>query len=58
MTTSEYSKTSGYEANRDRLAETGMYLAEEEHASCGVGLVAAIDGIPRREVVEHGITAL
>ena len=35
-----------------------MYLADEEHASCGVGLVAAIDGKPRRDVVEHGITAL
>ena len=35
-----------------------MYLPEEEHASCGVGLVAAIDGAPRREVVEHGIAAL
>ncbi|MEM8790706.1 MAG: glutamate synthase large subunit [Pseudomonadota bacterium] len=47
-----------YEAQRDRLAETGMYLPEEEHSSCGVGLVAAIDGQPRREVVESGITAL
>ena len=35
-----------------------MYLPEEEHASCGVGLVAAIDGEPRREVVEFGIKAL
>ncbi|MEM0942776.1 MAG: glutamate synthase large subunit, partial [Pseudomonadota bacterium] len=40
------------------LAKTGMYLPEEEHASCGVGLVAAIDGVPRREVVEKGILAL
>ncbi|MEM7056450.1 MAG: glutamate synthase large subunit [Pseudomonadota bacterium] len=47
-----------YTADRDRLAAEGMYLPEEEHASCGVGLVAAIDGEPRREVVEHGITAL
>ena len=47
-----------YAARRDRLAREGMYLADEEHASCGVGLVAAIDGTPRREVVEYGITAL
>ena len=47
-----------YAARRDRLARGGMYLADEEHASCGVGLVAAIDGTPRREVVEYGITAL
>ncbi len=42
----------------ERLARDGMYLPDEEHASCGVGLVAAIDGKPRREVVEYGITAL
>ena len=47
-----------YEARRDSLARDGMYLPDEEHASCGVGLVAAIDGKPRREVVEYGITAL
>ncbi|MEM9146253.1 MAG: glutamate synthase large subunit [Pseudomonadota bacterium] len=45
-------------AEADRLANTGMYLPEEEHASCGVGLVTAIDGKPRREVVENGIKAL
>jgi len=47
-----------YRTRRDRLAGTGMYLPEEEHASCGVGFVAAIDGEPRREVVDMGITAL
>ena len=40
------------------LAETGMYLPEEEHASCGVGLVVAVDGKPRRQVVQAGIRAL
>ncbi len=52
------SYTAQYEAARDRLAKSGMYLAEEEHASCGVGLVAAIDGKPRRTVVAQGIDAL
>ncbi|MEL6425581.1 MAG: glutamate synthase large subunit, partial [Pseudomonadota bacterium] len=47
-----------YEAQADRMAKTGMYLPEEEHASCGVGLVVAVDGAPRRQVVEAGITAL
>ncbi|MEM6679945.1 MAG: hypothetical protein AAF675_18950, partial [Pseudomonadota bacterium] len=47
-----------YEAEAARLAETGMYLREEEHASCGVGMVAAVDGEPRRSVVEAGLTAL
>ncbi|MEL6476143.1 MAG: glutamate synthase large subunit, partial [Pseudomonadota bacterium] len=47
-----------WETRAADLAERGMYLPEEEHASCGVGLVAAIDGVPRREVVASGITAL
>ncbi|MBZ0130387.1 MAG: glutamate synthase large subunit [Rhodobacteraceae bacterium] len=46
------------EAERARLAETGMYRAEDEHSSCGVGLVVAIDGKASRRVVENGITAL
>ena len=29
-----------------------------EHAACGVGFVAAIDGAPRRDVVELALTAL
>jgi glutamate synthase (NADPH/NADH) large chain len=41
-----------------RLAREGLYDPAEEHASCGVGLVAAIDGKPRRSVVEAGIAAL
>ncbi|MEX2009731.1 MAG: glutamate synthase central domain-containing protein, partial [Dongiaceae bacterium] len=35
-----------------------MYDPADEHDSCGVGLVAAIDGKPRRQVVEAGIAAL
>ncbi|GIX15774.1 MAG: glutamate synthase [Paracoccaceae bacterium] len=46
------------EALRARLEEKGLYRREFEHDACGVGLVAAIDGKPRRQVVEHGITAL
>ena len=45
-------------AEFDRLAETGMYDHEHEHASCGVGLVVAKDGKQRRQVVEAGIDAL
>ncbi|HUF56551.1 MAG TPA: glutamate synthase large subunit [Thermohalobaculum sp.] len=41
-----------------RLAETGLYLPEEERDSCGVGFIAAIDGKPRREVVAKGLMAL
>jgi glutamate synthase (NADPH/NADH) large chain len=46
------------EAKRDWMAENGMYAHEEEHSSCGVGLVVSVDGKPSREVVEAGINAL
>ena len=47
-----------HDAARRALAETGMYREEDEHASCGVGLVVSIDGEKRRDVVEKGTTAL
>ncbi|MCA8867314.1 MAG: glutamate synthase large subunit [Rhodobacteraceae bacterium] len=46
------------EAKRRRLADQGLYRDDDEHASCGVGLVVSIDGKPSRRVVESGITAL
>ena len=46
------------EAKRAFMAEKGLYSAEEEHSSCGVGLVVNIDGTRSREVVENGIKAL
>ena len=39
-----------------RLRHT--YDPSQEHDACGVGLVAALDGKPRRDVVEAGIDAL
>lgn len=36
----------------------GLYNPEDEHSSCGVGLIAALDGKPNREVVLRGIEAL
>jgi len=45
-------------AKRKWLAENGLYSEEEEHSSCGVGLVVAMDGKPTRKVVEAGIDAL
>jgi glutamate synthase (NADPH/NADH) large chain len=42
----------------ERLARQGLYDPRQEHDACGVGLVASIDGKPRREVVEAGIAAL
>ena len=47
-----------WQRNAERLAREGLYDPALEHESCGVGLVAAIDGVPRRDVVEAGIEAL
>ena len=46
------------EDRRAWMAEHSLYKADDEHASCGVGLVVAIDGKPSRRVVENGINAL
>lgn len=42
----------------DLLSQKGLYSPMEEHGSCGVGLVADINGTRSRMVVEAGITAL
>lgn len=47
-----------YKTNRDKLIASHSYSPEHEHANCGVGLVASIDGTPRRDVVEMSIQAL
>ncbi len=47
-----------YRANAKHLKENHAYMPDQEHDACGVGLVAAIDGKPRREVVLHAIAAL
>ncbi|WP_347311829.1 glutamate synthase large subunit [Defluviimonas sp. SAOS-178_SWC] len=46
------------EARRAWMAENSLYRAEDEHSSCGVGLVVSINGKASRKVVEHGIDAL
>ena len=47
-----------YPAEAERLHRDGLYDPAFEHASCGVGFVASIDGTPRRDVVQAGIDAL
>jgi glutamate synthase (NADPH/NADH) large chain len=47
-----------YQANRARLVAGHAYDPADEHDACGVGFVAAIDGAPRRQVVETAIEAL
>ncbi|MBX3482632.1 glutamate synthase large subunit [Phenylobacterium sp.] len=47
-----------YERDRERLIAANGYDITAQHDACGVGLVCAIDGKPRREVVELAIRAL
>jgi len=42
----------------NRPGPQGLYDPADERDGCGVGFVAAMDGKPRREVVEAGISAL
>ena len=44
--------------NRALLEAAHAYDPSQEHDSCGVGLVASIDGTPRRDVVLGAINAL
>jgi len=47
-----------YLANAAKLEKAHAYSPDQEHDACGVGLVAAIDGRPRRAVVLGAIEAL
>jgi glutamate synthase (NADPH/NADH) large chain len=47
---------SAFHANAARLHAT--YHPAQEHDACGVGLIAALDGKKRRDVVQAGIDAL
>ncbi len=46
------------ETKRQWMAENGLYSEDEEHSSCGVGLVVSVDGKKSRKVVDAGIDAL
>ena len=47
---------SDWHANVARLEHT--YAPAQEHDACGVGLIASLDGKPRRAIVQAGIDAL
>jgi glutamate synthase (NADPH/NADH) large chain len=47
-----------FEANARHLGAAGLYDPADEHDACGVGLVASIDGKPRRAVVDAALQAL
>ena len=44
--------------NFKKLFKSNVYNPSQEHDSCGVGLVASVDGRHNRDVVEGGIKAL
>ena len=58
MTQYDEAWVAGEEAKRAWMDANSLYKTEDEHASCGVGLVVAISGKPSRQVVESGISAL
>ena len=58
MTTFDQNWAIAEQAKRTWMAENGLYADEDEHSSCGVGLVVSIDGKKSRSVVEKGIDAL
>ena len=47
-----------WQANADHLEQFGMYDPADEHASCGVGMIATMNGLPNRRVVTAAIEAL
>ena len=47
-----------YLVERQKLMDAHAYDPEHEKDACGVGLVVALDGKPKREIVEMGIKAL
>ena len=46
------------ETKRAYMHAHGLWKEDDEHSSCGVGLVVAISGKPSRKVVQSGIDAL
>ncbi len=47
-----------WDSRAAKLAATGLYSPADERDACGVGLIAAIDGQPRRAIVEKAIEGL
>jgi len=47
-----------YQRNKRFLQENHVYKESDEHSSCGVGLIASLDGSSTREIVQFGVQAL
>jgi glutamate synthase (NADPH/NADH) large chain len=56
MTAIDTDFVSAWHANAKTLRHT--YSPSQEHDACGVGLIASLNGTPKREVVQAGIDAL
>ena len=56
MTESAAEFAAAWTVNAAALRHT--YDASQEHDACGVGMIAALDGKPRRDIVQAGIDAL
>ena len=41
-----------WKKNKQKLVTNHVYNELNEHSSCGVGLIASLQGIPKKEVVE------
>lgn len=51
-------ETKQYLAQRETLIAANAYNPDDERDSCGVGLVIALDAIPKREIVTMALKAL
>ncbi|NWG71155.1 MAG: glutamate synthase large subunit [Parvularculaceae bacterium] len=51
-------ETQRYLRNRQALIDAGAYDPSSERDACGVGLIAALDGRARRDIVEMALAAL
>ena len=47
-----------WQNNKKILEKNHVYRELDEHSSCGVGLIASLDGSYKREIVEMGVQAL
>ena len=47
-----------WKKNKNFLKKNHIYNDNDEHSSCGVGLIASLDGEPNQEVVQMGVQAL
>ena len=47
-----------YKKDKKFLEDNHVYNEQDEHSSCGVGLIASLYGSETREIVELGVQAL